>query len=122
MVNRVLAQPIELPQPCPASAQRPRVARQASAAGINTGDLSQSPLNTGDEVEMLCGSDQRHGRKAAPHHEKRYSITSLARIINASGTVSPSAFAVLRLRMRSNLIGCSTGMSAGFAPRKILST
>jgi hypothetical protein len=30
--------------------------------------------------------------------------------------------AVVRLMMRSNLVGCSTGMSPGFAPRRILST
>jgi hypothetical protein len=28
----------------------------------------------------------------------------------------PSALAVLRLITNSNLVGCSTGMSAGFAP------
>jgi hypothetical protein len=33
----------------------------------------------------------------------------------------PSAFAVVRLITRSNLVGCSTGMSPGFAPRRILS-
>src|SRR5262245_57116866 len=36
--------------------------------------------------------------------------------------VRPSAFAVVRLMTRSYLVGCSTGMSAGFAPRRILST
>src|SRR5215831_12883388 len=41
---------------------------------------------------------------------------------NLSGTVRPSALAVVRLMMRSNLVGCSTGRSAGFAPRRILST
>ena len=34
----------------------------------------------------------------------------------------PIVFAVMRLTARSNLVGCSTGMSAGLAPRKILST
>ena len=34
----------------------------------------------------------------------------------------PSALAVVRLMMRSNLAGCSTGILAGFAPRRILST
>src|SRR5436190_3786897 len=34
----------------------------------------------------------------------------------------PSTLAVVRLMTRSNLVGCSTGMSAGFAPRRILST
>src|SRR5262249_3924882 len=38
------------------------------------------------------------------------------------GRHRPSAFAVVRLTTRSNLVGCSTGMSAGFAPRRILST
>jgi hypothetical protein len=48
-----------------------------------------------------------------------YSITSSVRKRKDSGTVSPSALAVLRLTTRLNLTGCSTGMSAGFAPRKI---
>src|SRR5262249_2388722 len=51
-----------------------------------------------------------------------YSITSLARASSDGEMVRPSAFAVLRFMMRSNLVGCSTGRSAGFAPRKILST
>ena len=51
-----------------------------------------------------------------------YSITSFARSRNASGIVKPSALAVVRLTTRSNLVGCSTGRSAGFAPCRILST
>src|SRR5262245_16233641 len=43
---------------------------------------------------------------AAPH-----SITLSARTRIESGTVRPSAFAVLRLMTNSNLIGCSTGRS-----------
>src|SRR5262245_2442751 len=39
---------------------------------------------------------------------------------SVGGTSRPSAFATIRLT-RSNLVGCSTGRSAGFAPRKILS-
>src|SRR5262249_27248282 len=31
-------------------------------------------------------------------------------------------FAVVKLMSRSNLVGCSTGMSPGFAPRRTLST
>ena len=68
-----------------------------------------------------------HGRKvprpAVSRCSKRsYSITPSARTRKDSGTVSPSAFAVVTLTMRSNLLGCSTGRTAGFAPRKILST
>src|SRR5262249_2639399 len=50
-----------------------------------------------------------------------HSITSSARNRNDSGIVRPSALAVVRLITRSNLVGCSTGMSAGLAPRRILS-
>ncbi len=39
-----------------------------------------------------------------------------------AGTAIPSALAVLRLMTNSNLVGCSTGKSAGSAPFKILST
>ena len=38
------------------------------------------------------------------------------------GMVRPSALAVLRLITSSNLVGCCTGRSAGFAPFSILST
>ena len=51
-----------------------------------------------------------------------HSINSSARASTVTGIVSPSAFAVVRLMTSSSLFGCSTGMSAGFAPRKILST
>ncbi len=51
-----------------------------------------------------------------------YSITSSARANNEGGTLRSSALAVVRLMTKSNLVGCSTGMSLGLAPRKILST
>ena len=51
-----------------------------------------------------------------------YSITSSARARRDGGMVRPSALAVVKLMMRSNLVGCSTGMSPGLAPRMILST
>ena len=50
------------------------------------------------------------------------SITSSARASSDGGISRPSAFAVLRLTTRSNLVGCWTGISAGFVPRRILST
>src|SRR5262249_22050296 len=64
------------------------------------------------------------GRAAEQRYELApvHSITSSARNRNDSGIVSPSTLAVVRLMMRSNLVGCSTGMSAGFAPRRIMST
>ena len=51
-----------------------------------------------------------------------YSITSSARRKMEVGKSMPSALAVLRLTTDLNLVTCSTGMSLGFAPFKILST
>src|SRR5215510_14822097 len=51
-----------------------------------------------------------------------HSIISSARASSVGGISRPSAFATIRLITKSNLVGCSTGMSAGFAPRSILST
>jgi hypothetical protein len=50
-----------------------------------------------------------------------YSITSSARTKNDSGSVRPSAFAVLRLTASWYLDACSTGRSAGLVPLRILS-
>jgi hypothetical protein len=36
-----------------------------------------------------------------------------------SGIDRPSALAVLRLMTNSNLVGCTTGKSAGFSPLRI---
>src|SRR5262249_42895429 len=63
-----------------------------------------------------CAAEQRD--EIAAFH----SITSSARASSEGGTVSPSTCAVVRLITRSNLVGCSTGMSPGFDPRSILST
>jgi len=65
-----------------------------------------------------CYRAAEESDEGAPLH----SITSSARSRNDSGIVKPSALAVVRLTTRSNLVGCSTGMSPGFAPRRILST
>ena len=51
-----------------------------------------------------------------------HSMIVSARSRKASGILSPNVLAVVRLTTRSNLVGCSTGISAGFAPRRILST
>src|SRR5215471_1857062 len=52
---------------------------------------------------------------------KFHSITTSAMASSLSGTVSPTALAVNRLMASSNLVGCSTGRSPAFAPRRILS-
>jgi hypothetical protein len=52
----------------------------------------------------------------------RHSISPSANPVSEGGIVNPKLRAVLRLMMNSNLLGCSTGRSAGFAPFMILST
>src|SRR6516225_6970794 len=75
---------------------------------------------------LLRASRDRPRRRAAEERDEfaapNHSITSVASASSVGGTVRPSTFAVVRLMTRSNLVGCSTGMSAGFAPRNILST
>jgi hypothetical protein len=49
-----------------------------------------------------------------------YSITSSASASSVDGTSIPSAFAILRLMLDVNLVGCSMGMSPGLVPLRIL--
>ena len=53
---------------------------------------------------------------------RTHSITSSARASRLSGTVRPSAFTVVRLMTRSNLVGSRNGKSAGLAPRRMRPT
>jgi hypothetical protein len=66
----------------------------------------------------------RSERREVPQADlsQTYSITSSARNKVAVGSVIPIAFAVFRLIANSKRSGCSTGRSAGFAPRKIFAT
>src|SRR5205085_12650008 len=87
-------------------------------------------LDRGTNIEI---ADHRHRRLLRARHERpRYrsaehrdelaashSITSSARPSNGSGTVTPSALAVLRLIINSTLVACCTGRSAGFSPLRI---
>src|SRR5262245_28698094 len=82
-------------------------------------------------------ANHRHGlllrpRRERPRHRRAaekgdetatvHSITSSARASSVGEISRPSTLAVVRLMVKSNLVGCSTGRSAGFAPRRILST
>src|SRR5215831_7523428 len=73
---------------------------------------------------LLRARRERPRRRRAA--EQRYelaalhSITSSASESRLSEILIPSALAVLRLITVSNLVGCSTGRSAGFAPLRIL--
>src|SRR6266851_2063471 len=56
----------------------------------------------------------RQARKLRSH-----SITSSARASSAGGTLRPSVLAVWALMTSSNLVDCTTGRSAGFAPLRM---
>src|SRR5262245_50660485 len=113
-------------------------------ATLDVGKFAQR-ISEGREVRGVLGQRQRFQHTDAPDFrpllpmrrnrpsrraaEQRddlappdHSITSSARVSSVDGTDKPRALAVVRLMTRSNLIGCSTGTSAGFAPRRILST
>jgi hypothetical protein len=51
-----------------------------------------------------------------------HSITSSAMASSPGGMVRPSACAVIRFTTRSNLVGCCTGKSLTFVPRRMRST
>src|SRR5262249_7099520 len=77
------------------------------------------------QYRLLCAQTERPHRDAANKRDELaapHSITSSARARSGGGIVRPRAFAVVRLMTRLNLVGCSTGMSPGFVPRRILST
>src|SRR5262245_40901439 len=69
-------------------------------------------------------TDLGHSRTAKQRDELAafHSITSSARASSVGGMSRSSALAVVTLMTRSNLVGCSTGMSPGFAPCSILCT
>src|SRR5262249_5407456 len=89
--------------------------RLAGGDEADTGALARF-LRTGVPAEGRSRRAEQH--IAAPH----YSMTSSARSRIAGGIVSPSALAVFRLTTSWNLVGCSTGRSAGLAPERILPT
>src|SRR5262249_56756346 len=67
-----------------------------------------------------CAAEQRD--ELAALHRCDHSITSSARASSVGGTSRPSALAALRLIANSNLVGCTTGRSAGRAPLSTLPT
>jgi hypothetical protein len=133
------------PIPCPAERRKSHVFRMPAKKLIKSeGTVTSKPewagsiaesffpgpfddprLSSGYAGFALSGIPNRDapvsndGTDAPP---QRYSITSSARASTGAEISTPSAFAVLRLMNNSNLVGCSTGRSAGLAPLRILST
>jgi hypothetical protein len=105
----------ELAQPLPQSGEYPRVGPLCRRQDADADELFW--LLRAADPRRDCGGSERDQYVAAAH-----SMTSSARARMDCGTVSPSAFAVLRLTTNSNLVGSWTGKSRGFSPRRILST
>src|SRR6516165_9773164 len=89
------------------------------------------PIVVHGYLQLLVSSEECHFPKrpkrdalelCAKSGHSPHSINSSARASTCGGTVRPSSFAALRLITSSNLVGCSTGRSAGLAPLSILST
>ncbi len=84
-----------------------------------------APANSFLTIRLIRGECDPARSAASVVRKKEpsvHSITSSASNCIEFGTSIPRTFAVLRLMTKSNLVGCSTGSSPGFAPRKILST
>src|SRR5262249_33050663 len=76
-------------------------------------------------LALLRAGRERPRRRAAEQRDELapfHSITSSARASKVGGTPRPSALAVLRFTISSNLVGCCTGRSAGFSPFRMRST
>src|SRR5262249_26885886 len=76
----------------------------------------------GRHPRLLRARRKRPHRRAADERDdlaSLHSITSAAMASTPGGIVRPSAFAVLRLITSSNLVGCTTGRSAGFVPLRM---
>src|SRR5262245_24682574 len=89
-----------------------------------TARLNRSAIPRQQTVSLQCRRCPLCARKRPEHLQQStfYSITSSTRSRMDCGIERFSALAVLRLITSSNLVGCSTGRSAGLAPFKILST
>ena len=106
---------------------------------LDVAGFAQSPVERGNKWRKRAGrgtaekTDHRHrlllraGRAWRSHRaaQQKYQLAPLHSMISSArtridgGTVRPSALAVLRLMTSSNLVGCWTGRSAGWAPFRI---
>ena len=89
---------------------------QLKTSDPRTGDVRFTPESGHQAVRLRCPLS------ANSRHRATQSITSSALAISVGGRLRPSARAVLRLMMNSNLVGACTGRSAGLAPFKMRST
>ena len=117
--------------PCMNYRQRGGFTKNITRPAAYFGRYTRIKLCNRDETELIDASGKSHGicssEKLVQFWHRRlvfchHLITVSARYSNDCGIVRPICFAVFRLITNSNLVGCSTGRSAGFVPFRILST
>src|SRR5215471_2190636 len=116
--------------------RQPLAHRARDGIGRGTGRSRYDPAHRPRRVGLRrCDARDRRQRGSAGRQMQKlsagkfhveppshHSITSSARANKIGETSKPKALAVLRLTTNSNMVPCSTGRSAGFAPLRILST
>src|SRR5438067_1070108 len=118
--------------------ERRQVGRSDRLAGARVQDRGRRPRQVRHDVvpvsRDLALVEQDLGRRVRSGHQGAfpngrcdrlyppYLMASVAWIRTDCGMVSPSSWAVFRLITKSNVVGRSTGRSAGLAPLRILST
>jgi hypothetical protein len=90
------------------------IAEPLAACKRRCRDFQNVCLRRRTSVKCFGMSVKGQNRTHALQQRASYSIASSARTRNDSGILRPRALAVVRLMMKSNLVGCSTGRSAGF--------
>src|SRR6266852_6235099 len=93
---------------------RPSAGGSAAGGWLESGECPLSPA-ADKRPHRLCSVEcqfRTHALQQRFHH----SITSSAATCKVSGTLRPSALAVLKLITNSNLVGCIIGKLAGFSP------
>ena len=108
----------EFPQSLAHGGNLARPARRVDASQETDAVNLSGLLRTNGERRGENTESNTTDESTAVHHW----ITSSARSSNGCGIVSPSAFAVLRLMMSSNVLACPIGRSPGFAPLRMRST
>ncbi len=96
-----------------------RVGRQLAKHGLRSHRDDADGRRFGGQSRPREGGEGEGGEQ---FQSALHSITSSARTRTSCGILSPSSAAVLRLITVTKRSACSTGRSAGFAPRRILST
>jgi hypothetical protein len=94
--------------------------RSRSSQRVNIQLTAASWLNSDFRPSKLYSLTSHLASFLLTHHA--YLITRSALASTLGGIVRPICLAVFKLITNSNLVGCSTGNSAGFAPLRILST